>query len=348
MKEIHDNWLAMMAAGAPQQKPVLPPPPVRPVTPRENSMMFYRHQKPRWLPVSGECNMIIPEVVCERPALNRGGKDWFGVDWTYVDLVHAPSVTPGFQLFDDIEDWREAVKFPDLEAIDWETSAKQTREYIDPDRMTACVLFNGCFERLQSLMGFEDAVCAMVSEPEETLELINAIADFKIRLIDKLLTYYPIDRIVYHDDWGMQTSTFFSEEMFMELFYEPTKRIVDYTHSRGALFTMHSCGRVETLVPHMVEMGVDSWESAQMAINDLPALKERFQGKLNIETILINPILNDPDASEAQVRHFVRSTIQALGEGGGLAFMYLGGCHPKHLWALYDEYYKTSAELYGN
>ena len=347
MQQIHDNWLAMMADGAPAIRPKLPSAPPRPVTPKENSFLYYAHQKPRWLPLSSECNMIIPEVVCERPALNKGGKDWFGVDWTYVELVHAPSVTPGSRLFEDIEEWRDAVVFPDLEAIDWATSALETQNYIDPDRMTACVLFNGCFERLQSLMGFENAVCAMAGEAEETAELIEALADFKIRLIDKLLTYYPIDRIIYHDDWGMQTSTFFSEEMFMQLLYGPTKRIVDYTHSRGALFTMHSCGKVESLIPRMLEMGIDSWESAQMAINDLPALKRTYAGKLNIETILIDPILNDPDAAEEDVRRFVRETILSLGEGGDLAFMYLGGCHPNHMWTLYDEYYKVSVELYG-
>ncbi|MCI8538184.1 MAG: hypothetical protein HFF18_05910 [Oscillospiraceae bacterium] len=348
MTEIRDNWISMIMDGAPGQPPELPPAPKRPVTFKENSLLFYQRQTPRWIPLANECNIIIPEVVCERPARNQGGKDWFGVDWTYMELVHAPSVTPGFSLFEDIGDWREAVRFPDLDAIDWEGSAKQTQAYIDPNRMTACVLFNGCFERLQSMMGFENAACAMASEPEETLELINAIADFKIRLIDKLLTYYPIDRIIYHDDWGMQTSTFFSEKMFLELFYEPTKRIVDYTHSRGALFTMHSCGKVERFVPHMVTMDVDSWESAQMDINDLPGLKQAHGKKLNIETILVNPVLSDPDAADEEVRRFVRETIQALGKGGGLCFMYLSRCHPKHLWSIYDEYYKISAVLCGS
>lgn len=36
---------------------------------------------------------------------------------------------------------------------------------------------------------------------------------------------------------------------------------------------MHSCGKVERLIPCMVETAVDFWESAQMDIKDLPALK---------------------------------------------------------------------------
>ena len=346
MDQIHDNWLATMPPAEKRPRIELPAVPPRPGTPRENFDRFYRGEKPLWLPMASECNTIIPEVVCERPALNQGGKDWFGVEWTFSESVGTPSVTPGFQLFSDIEDWRDCVVFPDLDAIDWEAAAEVSRQYIRPDRRTAAVLFNGCFERLHSLMGFEDALCALVTDPEEVLELVNAIADHKIRLIDKLLTYFPIDRIIYHDDWGTQRAPFFSNEMFLQLFYEPTKRIVDYTHSRGALFTMHSCGCVEPLVPYMMEMGVDSWDSAQMMLNDLPALKKRFGNKLKLECRMDHPALDDPDASEEAVRACVRDIICTLGAEGGLCFSRFA-CHPAHAWTVQDEAYNVSKELYG-
>lgn len=346
MKELHDNWLATMPPIEKMPKLDLPPAPPRPATMRENFDRFYRGEKPLWLPMASECNTIIPEVVCERPALNKGGKDWFGVDWTFVEEVGTPSVTPGSQLFSEIEDWRERVVFPCLDAIDWEAAAELSQQYILPDRQTATVLFMGCFERLHSLMGFEDALCAMASEPEETLELINAIADHKIRLIDKLLTHFPIDRVIYHDDWGTQRAAFFSNEMFLQLLYEPTKRIVDYTHSRGALFTMHCCGCVESLVPYMMEMDIDSWDSAQMAINDLATLRQSYGTKLKFETRLDHPTLDDPNSTEERVRACVGRIIRTLGSEGGLCFSRLA-CHPKHMWAVHEEAHKVSAELYG-
>ena len=210
--ETHNSFRAMimdsMAAAPPT--PELPEEPARSHTYKENMFRLMRHEKPYWIPVASENNLVIPDVVLERPALNRGGKDWFGVEWQYVENIHAPSIAPGFVLFEEAEEWRTALKFPDLDAIDWEKNAELICRELDPDKANAFVLFNGCFERLHSLMGFENALCAMLTDPEEISDLFHAIADFKIKLIDRLITYYPVDTIVYHDDWGTNDNTFFS------------------------------------------------------------------------------------------------------------------------------------------
>lgn len=347
MEELFDSWLAMMPPAARFAAPKLPPEPPRPISKRENSRLFYEHKQPLWMPQSVDCRMTIPSVVCERPALNRGGKDWFGVDWTFVESINAPCETPGFKLFDDVTEWKKYVQFPDLEAIDWEKSAESINPTFDKECQIACVLFEGIFERLVSMMGFEDALVSLLIEPESCLELFNALADFKIALIDKLLTWYPLDRIVYHDDWGMQQNTFFSTETFELLLLEPTRRIVEYTHSRGAYFTLHCCGKVESLVPYMVDMGVDSWESAQMAINDLPAIKKKYGDRIGIETIFVNPVITEPSSSVDEVRDFVARTCRELGDGGGLSIMRLNNCAENHLWTVYSEFYRVSQELYG-
>lgn len=304
------------------------------------------HRKPRWIPFASDYNMLIPDVVLERPAYNKGGTDWFGVEWEYAQSIHAPCPKPGFVLFDDLCDWEKYVRFPDLEAIDWAGNAALLAPTLNPDKMNAVMLFNGIFERLHSMMGFENALVGMLTEPAAAKDYFNAMADFKIRLLDKLITHYGFEVVVYHDDWGSNRATLFSTDMYEELIYEPTKRICAYAHSRGCFFTQHCCGSVQSMVPYMVEMGTDAWESAQMNINDLPAIKAQFGDKLVMETMLVDPAINNPKAGETAVREAVRRLVTPLAQEGGLAVTRLAGA-PENLYWMHDEFYKLAEELYG-
>ena len=94
------------------------------VTPYKNAEMVYQHKVPYWIPdLFTDFWVIQPCFGKERYVGLTSGKDWFGVDWTYVPEMHAPMPTPGKILFDDISEWKEHVKFPDLDAIDWEKQA---------------------------------------------------------------------------------------------------------------------------------------------------------------------------------------------------------------------------------
>jgi hypothetical protein len=114
-------------------------------------------------------------------------------------------------LMEDISAWPEKVKFPDLDAIDWCAAAKRdlANPKYDPDKLAQVVILNGPFERMHALMGFENALCAVLTDPESCCDYFGAVIDYKIKLIDKLLEYYPIDLIDFHDDYGHQKNSFF-------------------------------------------------------------------------------------------------------------------------------------------
>ena len=51
-------------------------------------------------------------------------------------------------------------------------------------------------------MGFENALIAMYEEPEEYAELLDAIADYKVKLMSYVAKYYRPDVLMMHDDYG--------------------------------------------------------------------------------------------------------------------------------------------------
>lgn len=184
------------------------------MTERENALKVLHHETPDWLPCYTRCThyLMTDYNDIEKPQMQEG-YDWYGVHWLPVaataNLTH-PDIkqTP---IFDDISEWKEKLEFPDLEkAVDWDTVGKQMNEQCDQysgDRLVAVMLEHGCFERLTLLMGFENALCAIYDDPEALQEYCQALVDFKIRLIDKMLEVCPrIDMFDWHDDLGSQNS----------------------------------------------------------------------------------------------------------------------------------------------
>ena len=108
-------------------------------------------------------------------------------------------------------------------------------------------------------------------DPEEVEEFFNTYMEWKIKLMEKVIEYYKPDVLMFHDDWGTQNNMFFSPDVWRSLIKPQIKKAVDRCHELGVLFDMHSCGKIEAVVPEFVELGIDAWQG--MEINDIPKLK---------------------------------------------------------------------------
>ena len=70
-----------------------------------------------------------------------------------------------------------------------------------------------------------------------------------------------------------------SPAMFDEFLLEPYKEIYGYYHSHGVeLVIHHSDSYAATLVPSMIEMGIDVWQGC-METNNLPELIQEIWRK---------------------------------------------------------------------
>jgi hypothetical protein len=292
------------------------------LTPKENARRLYSHEKTEYMPIMGEGIINNTPVLGyhERPAGGRGGEDWFGVHWSWKEGEPAPMPAAPY-LLDDICDWKDVVRFPDLERFDWEEAARTDRipRFDRENNLLYQMIHNGLLERLQNLMPFEEALCALLTDPDEVEELFAALADYKCRLIEKIAKYYKPDIICYHDDWGTQRGLMCSPETWRELIKKPTKQIVDYTHSLGIKFELHSDGLVKELIPEVVEdLKVDGLNI--MAINDIPELK-KITGKRVVYDVFVDTQKYDVlDAqgklTEEQFRSGLREDILQQARGG--------------------------------
>lgn len=287
------------------------------MTARENMLRAYRHEKPEWVP-NGFTDFDIWDSFGERYFGKGSGDDWFGVNWTYTPELNSQTETPGQEEVEDLEDWQEKITFPDLDSYDWKAiAAEATANWDRENRVSLCMLLNGPFERMMSLMGFENAVCAFLETPDEVHEFFAAVTEHKCRYLKILKEYFDFDIIAFHDDWGNNQNMFFSMDMWREFIKPCIKKVVDCTHELGMIFEMHSCGYIKPTVEELAELGVDSIQPLQYC-NDVPELKEKFGKQILLSGgFNTQEILEHPGTTEEEIRAEVRRTLDDLAPGGG-------------------------------
>jgi len=322
-----------------------------PITIRENFRRAAKRDNPLWVPNS------ITEIDSEMVAnlTGWGEADWtrtdrydyqdqFGVWWTFVPEAGGPMLKLGTQFMDDITEWREKVKFPDLSSYNIKERCEAWVAKRDPNKVMQVNIGLGCTERLVALMGgYSDAMVAMALEPEAVREFFEAFADSEIRLIDELTKYLPLDFITYHDDWGTERDTFFSEGMFLAQVYKPTRRIIEHVRSKGVIFQMHSCGNVTRFLPHIAEMGAEFVQLQSRAV-DFIELKRKFGDKTGL-MVGIEGIPFGETVSDEQLVQAVRQTVDTYAKGGG-CYVSLGGGDPRQTWVTLAELFAYSREFY--
>ena len=127
-----------------------------------------------------------------------------------------------------------------------------------------------------------------------------------IRYVERMTQILPIDNVLVHDDWGHQNGPFFSRDVCREMIVPYLKRLVEFCHSKGLTFELHSCGRTESLVPCMIEAGVDLW-AGQTAINDMEGLAEQYKDQ-PILFELAAPAVPE-GAGEREIREIARDFV---------------------------------------
>ena len=296
--------------------------PAYPISPRENFMRTLEG-KPAWLPSDKELFMFAPADIGENvargmvidsvrvPVEQLGGKDFFGVEWTFIPEQNGSMVKPGNPLMEEACEWKEKVVFPDMSEWDWEGCAERNRGMLSQGKMIKTPIYTGFFERLVSFMDMEGALIALVDDEQQddVKELFDALADFYIELIRNMKKYFNIDMVWFHDDWGSQRAPMFAYDTVEEMIVPYLKKVIDGAHEAGVIFDFHSCGKIEDLVPLIVEAGADMWDG--QAMNDKAALSRKYQGTLGIE-------VDTPDLtgmSNEEIYEFVSKLVDDYAPG---------------------------------
>ena len=255
-----------------------------------------------------------------RPAL--GGKpeiDEWGVwsQWFEGQPGSFPLHDDEHLLIKDIEHWQDYVTPPDLKAFPeaaWEPFIAAA-EAVDRNEQF-CTFFHapGILERCNNMCRLEEVMINLYEYPDEMHDLIECITEFELTLAEMVCERIHPDALFHHDDWGSQISTFMAPDMFEEFILEPGKRVYDYYHEHGVeVIAHHSDSYAATLVPFMIEMGINVWQGA-ITTNNIPEIIKEYGPQLTIMGGIDSGIVDREDWTPEKIEEVVREQCTTCGK----------------------------------
>ena len=225
-----------------------------------------------------------------------------------------PIVTPENQVVQDIEEWKEYVKVPDLVANcseGWEIAQANKAAVDQNEYLTMTVMGTGIFEQLHMLMTFEDTLCNLLMYPDEMHELIDVITEYRLQYMKLIVENLHPDAILSHDDWGSENSMMMAPETWREFFKEPYRKLYKYLHDNGVLVIHHSDSFLEPIVEDMAEIGIDVWQGV-LPSNDIVKISKQLNGRMALMGG-INSVIDRIDVSEEEIKAEVKRCLTEYG-----------------------------------
>lgn len=273
--------------------------------------------------------------------------DGFGVVWTTHCGASMPNPDYGY-ILNDICNWKETVKFPDPDKWNWKAMAEYELKNYDGTKVLRFFCEAGLFDRLAALMGFENALCSLVTESEACKDFFAAMTEYKLKIVKYAAEYFKPDVFMYTDDLAQAKGLFMSPDTYRELIKPYHKIIIQSIRGHGMIAEQHTCGKCEQLIGDYVDIGIQSFYPAQ-ASNDLVRIKDLYGDKLVIcGGFNSQGECGMPDASEEVMRAEARRIIDMYARGGGLiaSTSNVGISDPQCQEYIRDEFLKFSKGFY--
>jgi uroporphyrinogen decarboxylase len=173
------------------------------------------------------------------------------------------------------------------------------------------------FEIAWQLRSMDQLSEDLLSGSEIGVRLLDHIAELRYASARELARA-GADIIGMGDDVAMQTGLMISRKMFKQCLQPRFMKTIAAAREANpdVLIWYHSDGKINDLIPDLIETGIDILNPVQPECVDHAWVKETygdrlaFSGGLGVQSVL-------PFGTPAQVKEHVRAAIETLGKGGG-------------------------------
>lgn len=182
------------------------------------------------------------------------------------------------------------------------------------------------FCQVCDLMGMEEALVKMHVQPDVFDAAVERVFQHAYQLCEGMAATCGdhIPFLLLEDDFATQRGLMMSPEHWRKFLKPRYAQLFDIAKHNGQYVWFHSCGDITSVLPDLIDIGIDVWETVQLHTLPISAEKLKreygrditFFGGVNTQTL--------PFVSPAVVRDEVIRCIEVLGDGGGYI------CGPDH------------------
>jgi uroporphyrinogen decarboxylase len=220
----------------------------------------------------------------------------------------------------------DAQSVAEVEKYEWPTPDELSFEPIiearqrNPDQAIIAYISHGGYFKATHLRGLEKFMQDLGENPEIAEALIQKVLEYTLPAIKRLCCEAGDAWDIYYiaDDFCTARGPMISPTMFRSYIKPYLRSIADIVHSHGKKFLLHTCGSVRTLLPDVIDAGVDVLEPIQTSAEgmEVNALKRDFGAHMAFygSIDLINVLSK---GTPQEVRNEVIKNFKVLGRGGG-------------------------------
>ncbi len=317
---------------------------------------------------------VLPDgTPCKIPAfvnLEKRGSDWFIVSNEGLDLAIQKEGMVLFeqiywpwgdkdiceQDFFDIDDafahsvWTNVpapgghIPLTDDGLKELAAGAKALRE--STDRAIIFLFGGNLFEVPQYLYGMEKYLMFMVSYPEDCIRLSEALCDFYLKNLEKMLPAIGqyVDIILFGDDYGGQNGPLISPRMYREYFKPYHKKMWKRVKELAPHLKihLHSCGSIEPILNDLIDAGLEMANPVQISCKgmDPRQLKETYGDRFTFWGGGCDTHRVLPYGTPEEVKRHVKEQVAIFSPGGGFVFQQvhniMANVSPENIIAMFE------------
>ena len=290
------------------------------ISKKENALRILKFNKPEYIMESMPCYLLCYQG-CNHEGYNSGGHECdVGTTWTDIwgtGWVKGQRGVMGMPVVHPLSNPEKLANYewpdPDDERLIGKIY-KMSEEYEGGDIFLGGFNRDPLWEKAHMLVGMENMLAYLYTEPEFVKEVLSKIMDFQIGIAEHYIKL-GIETVVMGDDLGTQKSLLIGIDLLYEYFYPEYKRLFDLYKQNDIIINFHSCGYIEPVLEMFMDLGVDCLNPVQASANKLSAVRKITAGRMALQGGISTAVLMKGTASE--IEQSVKETIKLLGKDGG-------------------------------
>lgn len=183
------------------------------------------------------------------------------------------------------------------------------------DRFPIAGLGLAVYERAWTLLGVENLNISMVNHPNEVTELFEGITENALEIVE-VAGRAGFKAFFVGDDWAEDNQLLLPIENWRTFVLPVLKKIYERVHHFNMYTIQHCCGNISGLLPDLVNIGLDCYQTVQPELYNVGELKSDFGNDLAFwGGISTKKYL--PKYTIERAKEHVVETMRLFGRGGG-------------------------------
>lgn len=240
----------------------------------------------------------------------------------YFDWVDFPIKEPTMEALD-------AYTWPQPDPPEYNARLREQARFLyentDYALVGSAIIGGGIFEQPARIMGLENFLMALVTEPQFADRMMEQITEIYIEscnnYLDQVGEYLTV--FTYWDDLCGQNGWLIAPEIYRKRIKPRQRRLLEAIKKKtDAKVYYHSCGAVFDLIPDLIDVGFDILNPVQVSARgmDTRRLKETYGQDITfwgggVDTQHVLPFGTPQDVADE-----VKRRIDDLAPGGGFVF----------------------------